>query len=112
MEVSSMKDPGKYRYRVTIQSYNATTNAWGTYTSAWAMIDQTGADQVADGDTPHTLNSYTVRIRFQPSKTITTSMRISWTTNSVAKLLYINGVQVDAATMKDEMTITAIEETR
>jgi head-tail adaptor len=107
-----MMDAGKYRYRITIQSYNATTNAWGTYTSAWAMIEQTGADQVADGDTPHTLNTYSVRMRFQPSKTITTSMRISWTTNSVAKLLYINGVQADAETQKTETILTAIEETR
>ena len=107
-----MIDCGKYRYRLTIQSYNATTNAWGTYTSAWAMIKQTGATQTTDGDTSATVNEYTVRMRYQPSKAITTSMRCSWSHNGVTRLLYINGVQQDTDTQKAETILYCTEETR
>jgi len=105
-------EAGKYRYRLTIQSYNATTNVWGTYTSAWAMIEQTGATQQTDGDTAHTVNEYIVRMRYQSSKTITTSMRCSWSLNSVTRLLYINGVQQDMDTQKTETILSCVEETR
>ena len=107
-----MIDCGKYRYRLTIQSYNAATNAWGTYTSAWAKIEQTGATQTTDGDTPATVNEYTVRMRYQSSKTITTSMRLSWTHNGATRLLYINGVQQDTDTQKAETILSCTEETR
>ena len=106
-----MMDPGKYRYRITIQSYNATTNAWGTYTSAWAMIETSNAGAIvnpSDGAIQST-RQYQIRFRYQSSKTITTAMRVSWTINSVTRLMYITGIEEDPATMKSETILSCDE---
>jgi head-tail adaptor len=104
-------DSGKYRYRVTIQ-YNAAGAGWITYVGAYASIQHTSSSQDVQGDTPSSTRTYTVRMRYNTSKTITTRMRISWTTQGATRLLYIQGVGSDDATNYRETVLDCIEEVR
>jgi len=101
---------GKYRYRVTIEKYNATTNVWATYGYAWAMIEQTGGEHYSDDDKTISTREYTVRTPYNPSLTIgTTGYRFNWTVQSGTRYLYIHQVNSDDATMKEESIFECTE---
>jgi head-tail adaptor len=103
--------PGKYRYRITIESYNAITNTWGTYTSAFAQIDISNSGTVinpGDGAIQST-RQYQIRFPYQSTKTITTKMRVSWTVHGSARLMYITGIEEDPSTMNMETVLSCDE---
>jgi head-tail adaptor len=105
-----MAQPGKYRYRITIQSRNNTTDVWSTYTSAFAAITTNNADAViAEDGSLQTTRQYTVRMRYQSTKTLTTRMRIAWTVHGATRYLYISGIEEDADTMNAETVLTCDE---
>jgi head-tail adaptor len=104
---------GKYRYRVAIQKYNATTDVWDAYGNAWAKVTGTGSDMFNDEEMTKATRSYEVRTRYNPSLTLeTTGMRIAWTVQGATRYLYIHGVDADEATFNEESIIDCTETVR
>jgi head-tail adaptor len=108
-----MIESGKYRYRVVIEKYNATTNLWATYANAWARIEGTGSDMFNEENRTKATRDYEVRTRHNPSIALeTTGMRIKWEVQGATRYLYIHGVDNDAATFLEESIIQCTETVR
>ena len=104
---------GKYRYRVTIEKYNAAGNVWGTYGYAWAQITQNGGELYTEDDKTKATREYTVNTPYNPSLTIgTTGYRFNWTVQGAARYLYIHTITADDATMNEESIFDCTETVR
>ena len=101
---------GKYRYRLTIEKYNATGNVWATYGYAWARIQQNGGDWYTEDDKTRATREYTVNTPYNPSLTIgVTGYRFLWTVQSANRYLYIHTITSDEATMNEESIFECTE---
>lgn len=107
------RDAGKYRYRLTIEKYNSTTDVWAAYGYAWAKIRMTSSSLINDEDGTRSEREYLVMTPFNPSLTIgTTGYRFAWTVQSVTRYLDIYGVDNDEATFKEESIFSCSEVAR
>ena len=94
---------GKYRYRLTIEKYNSTTNVWATYGYAWAMVRVTSTSYNPGDNETKSIREYEVLTPYNPSLTIgTTGYRFKWTVQSADRYMYIYGVDNDEATFNEE----------
>jgi len=104
---------GKYRYRLVIEKYNSTTNAWATYGNAWAAIEVTGGELSNEAEKTKGSRTYTVSTPYNPSLTIaTTGYRFNWTVQSGTRYLYIHFIDNDSATFAEESIFTCEETVR
>jgi hypothetical protein len=105
------RNAGKYRYRVVIEKYSASTDVYETYGNAWAKIEVTGGELANDEDKTKGTRSYTVSTPYNPSLTIgTTGYRFNWTVQSATRYLYIRWIDNDSMTFQEE-SIFQCEET-
>jgi len=67
---------GQYRYRVTVQQWNSTTNAWETNFQAWAKRTYLTGSQADDNGIIHAVEEVQWEMRQQSAETLNTKMRI------------------------------------
>ncbi len=104
------RNAGKYRYRLTIEKRNATTNVWATYGYALAKIRMTSNEMIDDEKGTKAIREYDVMTPYNPSLTIgTVGYRFQWTVQGATRDLYIYGVDTDEETFQDESMFTCSE---
>jgi len=104
---------GKYRYRLTIEAYNATTDVWATYGYAWARIVVTATSLDNDERKTKAYREYEVRTPYNQDLSIgTTGYRFKWTVQGANRYLYIYGHSNDEATFEEESVFECSEEVR
>lgn len=102
---------GKYRYRLTIEKYNSTTNLWPTYGSAWAKVRVTSTSYDPGDMGTKSIREYEVQTPYNPSLAIgTTGYRFKWTVQGADRYLYIYGVDNDEATFNEESIFLCSED--
>lgn len=101
-----MISAGRLRYRVLIEDYSKENNTWSEFAQAWCAIRTIDASQiVAEDGALQPATTYSVFMRKQSNKKLTTRMRIKWND----RYLYINGITEDDDTHNTMLTISCDE---